>query len=315
MCEFVKNPSRKKILKKLETNLIGNNELVKNFCQCIREIIEFNAPNKEYKPDKFFIMGDEQYELEPVYSRLEKLSKNEIKLKDMESISREIKTLDKIFKTTDFNEKFAPRIEALSNEQSQEKLSELIKEMIEKIREKYPINENFKKQFEEFESNIKKHDETRKVFEEKKKSLIKEIESCFKDECNSEDEQPENIKDENIKDLLKNIKQTCESYIASHSVTDVFKDEKYMICKICLNQIDLLWDPKIKLYKHRKLLKSAEKSLWESIKILDNESGAHLFPKNPKEIKEKFEANKEKLEQSKTWSEFMQYRRECNPYI
>ncbi len=114
--------------------------------------------------------------------------------------------------------------------------------------------------------------------------------------------------------LLDNIQQTCKSYIASHSVTDVFKDKKYMICKICLNQIDLLWDPKIKLYRHNEFLKSAEKSLWESIKILDNESGAHLFPKNPKEIKDKFEDNREKFKQSKNYSEFAEYCRKCNPY-
>ncbi|GAA7673980.1 hypothetical protein HpMMM65_07300 [Helicobacter pylori] len=114
--------------------------------------------------------------------------------------------------------------------------------------------------------------------------------------------------------LLDNIQQTCKSYIASHSVTDMFKDKKYMIYKICLNQIDLLWDPKIKLYRHNELLESAEKSLWESIKILDNESGARLFPKNIDEIKDKFEINKEKFKQSKNYYEFAEHCRECNPY-
>lgn len=61
-------------------------------------------------------------------------------------------------------------------------------------------------------------------------------------------------------------------------------------------------------------MKSAVKSLWESIEILDNESGVHLFPKNPKEIKKKFENNKEKFKQSKNYSEFVEYCRECNPY-
>ncbi|GAA7519168.1 hypothetical protein ckin22_01470 [Helicobacter pylori] len=54
--------------------------------------------------------------------------------------------------------------------------------------------------------------------------------------------------------------------------------------------------------------------IWESIKILDNESGIYLFPKNIGEIKDKFEANKEKFKQSKNASEFAEYCRECNPY-
>ncbi len=45
------------LFKELIKHLSGNNELVKNFCQYIREIIEYNAPNKEYKPNQFFIMG------------------------------------------------------------------------------------------------------------------------------------------------------------------------------------------------------------------------------------------------------------------
>ncbi len=61
-------------------------------------------------------------------------------------------------------------------------------------------------------------------------------------------------------------------------------------------------------------MKSARISLWESIKILDNESGTPLFPKNIDEIKDKFEINKKKLKQSKNVSEFAEYCRECNPY-
>ncbi|EQD93687.1 hypothetical protein L935_06020 [Helicobacter pylori PZ5086] len=41
------------LFKKLIKHLSGNNQLVKNFCQCIREIIKYNAPNKEYKPINF----------------------------------------------------------------------------------------------------------------------------------------------------------------------------------------------------------------------------------------------------------------------
>ncbi|GAA8297895.1 hypothetical protein HpBT174_12070 [Helicobacter pylori] len=39
-----------------------------------------------------------------------------------------------------------------------------------------------------------------------------------------------------------------------------------------------------------------------------------MFPKNIDEIKQKFEANKEKFQQSKNYSEFAKYCRECNPY-
>ncbi len=39
-----------------------------------------------------------------------------------------------------------------------------------------------------------------------------------------------------------------------------------------------------------------------------------MFPKNIDEIKDKFEANKEKFKQSKNVSEFAEYCRECNPY-
>ncbi|GAA7218126.1 hypothetical protein HpCK26_02660 [Helicobacter pylori] len=59
---------------------------------------------------------------------------------------------------------------------------------------------------------------------------------------------------------------------------------------------------------------SARKSLWENIKTLDEKSGVHLFPKNIDEIKQKFEANKEKFKQSESVSEIIRHCRECNPY-
>ncbi len=281
--------------KELVKNSSGSKKSTENFCQCIGEIIKHNAPNKEYESDKFFIVREcRQNQLAKFYSRLKEFNERKIEPKDMEDILEDIRNLYNIFKHPKRLESFKNNAKVLSKKSqkdlSQEECQRFIKNVVEEIDRIYPINENFEKQFEKFESNVKKHDETRKVFEEDEKSLIKKFESFFKDECNNEEEQPENIKD-----LLKNIKQTCESYIASHSVTDVFKDKKYMICKICLNQIDLLWNPKIKLYRHSKLLKSAEKSLWESIKILDNESGAHLFPQNLKEINQKFEANKVKI--------------------
>ncbi|GAA9264201.1 hypothetical protein BTM381_10630 [Helicobacter pylori] len=43
-----------------------------------------------------------------------------------------------------------------------------MKDIIKEIDEKYPINENFKKQFEKFESNIKNLDEMKKDFEQKR---------------------------------------------------------------------------------------------------------------------------------------------------
>ncbi len=294
------------LFKKLIKHLSGNNELVKNFCQYIREIIEYNAPNKEYKPNQFFIMGKgKQKQLSEIYSRFKELSERKIEPKNMGDILKKIETLDEIFRTTDFDEKFAPKIEVLQNEQSQERLSEFIKDIIKEIHEKYPINENFKKQFEEFESNVKHLNEMRKNFERKKESLIREIEYYCKNQ---------KTLDPNYDLLLDNIQQICKKYIASHVVNDASKDMKSMMCQFYLEKMELLSNSKIRQYQYDDLLKSARISLWESIKILDNESGARLFPKNIDEIKDKFEANKEKFKKSKNYSEFAEYCQECNPY-
>ncbi|WRA79594.1 ATP-binding protein [Helicobacter pylori] len=283
------------LFKKLIKHLSGNNQLVKNFCQCIREIIKYNAPNKEYKPNQFFIIEKgKQKQLAKIYAHLKELSASEIKPQDMGDILKKLEELDKIFKTTDFT-RFTPKTE--------------IKDIIKEIDEKYPINENFKRQFNEFESNIKKHDEIKKDFERKKESWIKEIGNDCKNECNSEEE-PEY----KINDLLKNIQQICKNYIESHAVNDVSKDIKYMMCQFYLKQIDLLVNSEIVRYRYSNLFEPIQRSLWESIKILDNESGIYLFPKNIGEIKDKFEANKEKFKQSKNVSEFAEYCRECNPY-
>ncbi|MGN8510386.1 AAA family ATPase [Helicobacter pylori] len=283
------------LFKKLIKHLSGNNQLVKNFCQCIREIIKYNAPNKEYKPNQFFIIGkSKQKQLAKIYSHLKELSASEIKPQN-EDILKKLEELDKIFKTTDFNTKFTPDTE--------------IKDIIKEIDEKYPINEKFKRQFKEFESNIERYDEIKKDFERKKESKIKEIENHCKNECNSEEE-PEY----KINDLLKNIQQICKNYIESHAVNDVSKDIKYMMCQFYLKQIDLLVNSEIVRYRYSNLFEPIQRSLWESIKILDNESGIYLFPKNIGEIKDKFEANKEKFKQSKNVSEFAEYCRECNPY-
>ncbi|WRA91995.1 ATP-binding protein [Helicobacter pylori] len=292
------------LFKKLIKHLSGNNQLVKNFCQCIREIIKYNAPNKEYKPNQFFIIGKgKQKQLSKIYSHFKKLSEGEIKPQN-EGILKKLKSLDEIFKTTDFT-RFTPKTE--------------IKDIIKEIDEKYPINENFKRQFRTFRSsigNLKKKinslkylEKTREDFERKKESWIKEIGNHCKNECNSEEE-PEH----KINDLLKNIQQICKNYIESHAVNDVSKDIKYMMCQFYLKQIDLLVNSEIVRYRYSNLFEPIQRSLWESIKILDNESGIYLFPKNIGEIKDKFEANKEKFKQSKNVSEFAEYCRECNPY-
>lgn len=298
------------LFKKLIKHLSGNNELVKNFCQYIREIIEYNAPNKEYKHNQFFIMGKcNQNQLAEIYSRLKRLNERKIEPKDVKSVLKDmpqkVKTLDEIFRTTDFDEKFAPKIEVLQNEQSQERLSEFIKDIIKEIHEKYPINENFKKQFEEFESNVKHLNEMRKNFERKKESLIREIEYYCKNQKTLEF---------NDDVLLDNIQQICKKYIASHVVNDASKDMKSMMCQFYLKQIDLLFNSEIVRHRYSNFFESARKSLWESIKTLDETSNVRLFPKNIDEIKDKFEANKEKFKQSKNYSDFAEHCRECNPY-
>ncbi|GAA9666721.1 hypothetical protein HpVH11_09950 [Helicobacter pylori] len=199
--------------KELIKYVSGNSEWIKTFCQCIKEIIKHNTPNKKCNSDDFFVMGEhKQNQLSKIYSRFKELSGNEIKTKDMEYISKKIKSLDEVFNTTDFNEKFAPRIEALSNEQSQKKLSEFIKDIIKEIDKKYPINENFKQQFRTFRSSIisikkkiknslKDLNKTRKDFDREKELLIQEIEDYCKNQKTLEF---------NYDVLLDNIQQICK---------------------------------------------------------------------------------------------------------
>ncbi len=303
--------------KELIKYVSGNSEWIKTFCQCIKEIIKHNTPNKKCNSDDFFVMGKhKQNQLSKIYSRFKKLSENEVKPQDMGDILKKLKSLDEIFKTTDFNTKFTPRIKILQNEQSQERLSEFIKDIIKEIDEKYPINENFKQQFKTFRSNIislkkkiknslKDLDKTRKDFEQKKESLILEIEYYCKNQKTLEF---------NYDVLLDNIQQICKECAVSHAINDEFKDMKYMMCQFYLKQIDLLANSEIEQYRYSDFFESARKSLWENIKTLDEKSGVHLFPKNIDEIKQKFEANKEKFQQSKNYSEFAEYCRECNPY-
>ncbi|WRC92926.1 ATP-binding protein [Helicobacter pylori] len=290
------------LFKKLIKHLSGNNQLVKNFCQYIREIIEYNAPNKEYKPNQFFIMGKgKQKQLSEIYSRFKELSERKIEPKNMGDILKKIETLDEIFRTTDFT-KFTPNTE--------------IKDITKEIDEKYPINEKFKQQFRTFRLNIgnlkkeiknslKNLDKIREDFERNKESWIKEIE----DDCKNQ-----KVLKFNYDVLLDNIQQICKNYIASHAVNDVSKDMKSMMCQLYLKKIDLLVNSEIEQYRYNDFLESARKFLWEDIKTLDEKSGVHLFPKNIGEIKDKFEANKEKVKQSKNYFEFAEYCRECNPY-
>ncbi|WRD86823.1 ATP-binding protein [Helicobacter pylori] len=303
--------------KELIKYVSGNSKWIKAFCQCIKEIIKHNTPNKKCNSDDFFVMVEHnQKQLAKIYSRFKKLNGNEIKTKDVKYISKKIKSLDEIFKTTDFNEKFAPRIKILQNEQSQEKLSEFIKDIIKEIDEKYPINENFKQQFRTFRSSIisikkkiknslKDLNKTRKDFERKKELLIQEIEDYCKNQKTLEF---------NYDVLLDNIQQICKECAVSHAINDESKDMKYMMCQFYLKQIDLLANSEIEQYRYSDFFESARISLWENIKTLDEKSGVHLFPKNLKKIKQKFEANKEKFQQSKNYSEFAEYCRECNPY-
>lgn len=311
------NATNNLFFKELIKHVSGNSEGIKNFCQCVKEIKKCNTPDKKYNSNDFFVMGEhKQNQLSKIYSRFKKLSENEIKTKDVEHISKKIKSLDEVFNTTDFNEKFAPRIEALSNEQSQERLSEFIKDIIKEIDEKYPINENFKQQFRTFRLNIgslkkkiknslKYLDKIREGFKLKKESWIKEIENDCKNQ---------KVLKFNYDVLLDNIQQICKNYIASHAVNDVSKDMKSMMCQLYLKQIDLLVNSEIEQYRYNDFLESTRKFLWEDIKTLDEKSGVHLFPKNIGEIKDKFEANKEKVKQSKNYFEFAEYCRECNPY-
>ncbi|GAA9137526.1 hypothetical protein Taitung73_00810 [Helicobacter pylori] len=280
------------LFKELVKHLSSSSELIKTFCQCVREIIECNTPNKNHKPNQFFIIGKgKQNQLAEIYSHLEEFNERKIEPKDMEYILKKLKSLDEIFKTTDFNTKSTPKTE--------------VKDIIKEIDEKYPINENFKKQFEEFESNVKHLNEMRKDFERKKESLIQKIE----DYCKSQE-----TLEFNDDVLLDNIQQTCKEYIASHAINDESKDMKSMMCQFYLKQMDLLVNSEIEQYRYSDFLKSARKSLWESIKTLDEKSGVHLFPKNIDEIKQKFEANKEKFKQSESVSEIIRHCRECNPY-
>ncbi len=226
------NATNNLFFKELIKYASGNSEWIKNFCQCVKEIIKRNTPDKKYNTDEFFVMGQhKQNQLEKIYSCFKKLSEGEIKPQN-EDILKKLKSLDEIFKTTDFT-KFTPETE--------------VKDIIKEIDEKYPINENFKQQFRTFRLNIgnlkkkiknslKYLEKTREDFERKKESLIREIENDCKNQ--------KTLKF-NYDVLLDNIQQICKNYIASHAVNDVSKDIKSMMCQFYLKQIDLLSNSEI----------------------------------------------------------------------
>ncbi|GAA7441804.1 hypothetical protein BD0143_06320 [Helicobacter pylori] len=98
------------LFKELIKHVSGNSEWIKNFCQCIKEIIKRNTPDKKYNTDEFFVMGQhKQNQLAKIYSHFKKLSEGEIKPQN-EDILKKLKSLDEIFKTTDFT-KFTPNTE------------------------------------------------------------------------------------------------------------------------------------------------------------------------------------------------------------
>ncbi|EJB85607.1 hypothetical protein HPHPH9_0200 [Helicobacter pylori Hp H-9] len=206
------NATNNLLFKELIKHVSGNSEWIKTFCQCVKEIIKHNTPNKKYNSDEFFIMGKhKQNQLEKIYSCFKKLSEKEIKPKDEEYISKRIEALDEIFK--DSNTKFTPETE--------------VKDIIKEIDEKYPINENFKQQFRTFRSNIislkkriknslKDLEKTREDFELKKERLIQEKNYC----------KNQKVLEFDYDVLLDNIQQICKKYIASHVVNDASKDIK-----------------------------------------------------------------------------------------
>ncbi|RVZ21290.1 ATP-binding protein, partial [Helicobacter pylori] len=202
LSEFVTeyaNATNNLLFKELIKHVSGNSEWIKNFCQCIKEIIKRNTPDKKYNTDEFFVMGQhKQNQLAKIYSYFKKLSEGEIKPQN-EDILKKLKSLDEIFKTTDFT-KFTPETE--------------VKDIIKEIDEKYPINENFKQQFRTFRLNIgnlkkkiknslKYLEKTREDFERKKERLIREIENDCKNQ---------KVLKFNYDVLLDNIQQICKNY-------------------------------------------------------------------------------------------------------
>lgn len=104
------NATNNLFFKELVKHARGNSEWIKTFCQCVKEIIKHNTPNKKYNSDEFFVMGPhKQNQLAKIYSHFKKLSEGKIKPQN-EDILKKLKSLDEIFKITDFT-KFTPETE------------------------------------------------------------------------------------------------------------------------------------------------------------------------------------------------------------
>ncbi len=90
------NATNNLFFKELIKHVSGNSEGIKNFCQCIKEIIKRNTPDKKYNTDEFFVMGQhKQNQLAKIYSYFKKLSEGEIKPQN-EDILKKLKSLDEI---------------------------------------------------------------------------------------------------------------------------------------------------------------------------------------------------------------------------
>ncbi|WP_101017713.1 hypothetical protein, partial [Helicobacter pylori] len=64
------NAANNLLFKELIKYISGNSEWIKTFCQCIKEIIKSNTPNKKYNSGDFFVMGEhKQNQLAKIYSR------------------------------------------------------------------------------------------------------------------------------------------------------------------------------------------------------------------------------------------------------
>ncbi len=86
------NAANNLLFKELVKHLSGSSELIKTFCQCIKEIIKSNTPNKKCNSGDFFVMGEhKQNQLSEIYSRFKELSESEIKIKDVKYISKKNK--------------------------------------------------------------------------------------------------------------------------------------------------------------------------------------------------------------------------------
>ncbi|WP_033622801.1 DNA replication/repair protein RecF, partial [Helicobacter pylori] len=95
------NATNNLLFKEFIKYLSGDSEWIKTFRQCMRKTIKCNNPNKEYKADEFFVMGQHKQDLlNKIYSHFKEIDEKKIKTKkDIKYISNKIKSLDENFKT------------------------------------------------------------------------------------------------------------------------------------------------------------------------------------------------------------------------